>query len=271
MSGIGAELLGELAARVWGQPLLQDRRRHGDDIGSGREGVLTAEVKDDRMTITYTVEDGADAELTTEATVLLPDGTEQKLTLAQTGAGTYEGETSAVEQGAYALRVTQTDGGEELRSQESGAVKSFAREYDLRGGDRKSLTALTERTGGRLLQSTEEFWDTPVQGARARRSLQGTLLLAALCWLLIDIALRKLPWEDAALALLAKRKASAGRKPTETKKDERAAASDGGADTPRQTKNPRASAKRESEQAKREAAAKTADALLNARKARRGE
>jgi len=243
--------------------------------GAGREGVLTAEATDDKLRIAYTVGEGAEAadgerELTTVATVLLPDGTEQSVTLAQVGEGAYEGELAAGQQGAYSLRVAQSDAEGELRSQESGAVKSYAREYDLRGRSADSLTALTERTGGRMLSSAEAFWDTPVQGARARRSLQRALLIAALLLLLIDIALRKLPWEDAALALLQKRGAQRGRKPREEADADGNAARERNAEASAQTKTPRNKRKREQENHRQEAAAQTAAALLNAQKARKG-
>lgn len=243
--------------------------------GADRAGTLTATVDHNDMNVVYTVDDAAESGLVTEATVIAPDGSEQTIALHQTEPGRYEGAAVAEKEGAYALRVRQTQsavGAETseqaetngqnapgtqavVRTQESGAVKAYAREYDLREARQDGLDHLIAQTGGRVLDNLDTVWNTSVSGTQTRRSLQGLLTLLALVFLLADIALRKLPWDDALLALLGRQKEKAehpAHKPTRPDKPVRPGRS-------------------EQKRQKQQAANDTANALLNAQKARRGE
>lgn len=162
----------------------------GDRLG----GTLEAVVDGDTLEIIYTSEE--QHALDTRAAVILPDGAETAIKLVEEAPGRYTGRTEAARQGAYAIRVTQNDEKGVVRSREGGAVKRFSREYDLRAETDDSLSRLCERTGGRLLSNADAFWDTPVRPAAAQKRLREALCLAALFMLLIDIALRKLPWEE---------------------------------------------------------------------------
>ena len=230
--------------------------------GGSREGTLTADIQDDTLHIVYTSEEQNEDGLSTTVTAIAPDGTALKTTLTQTDAGVYEGELAAEEQGAYALRLAQigADGGE--RALESGAVKAFAGEYDLRKAAKDGLERLVAATGGQSLAEGDSLFAAPITGARTRRSLQGALLVVTLCLLLLDIALRKLAWEDALLKALGAWRQSAETRRAE--KNERPEKSE------RERKAP-ALTRREVEQGRQQAAAKTADALLSAKRARKGE
>lgn len=225
--------------------------------GADREGTLSAAVDDDRMTITYALEGESEAELTTEVTVIAPDGGEQTVVLNQTEPGIYEGTAAADAQGAYALRLTQAEGDNVLRTQESGAVKSYAREYDLRQATRDGLEQLVAQTGGRQLEGIEGVWDTPVNSSVSRNSLRHMLLLLVLIFWLADIALRKLPWDDAVLKLMGIREAKRTQRPAEKPKPAKPVK--------------RVPSKSEQNKQRQQEAGNTANALLNAKKARRGE
>lgn len=165
-----------------------------------RAGTLYAEVDGDALKIVYTVEGDTEEAAKTAVTVLAPDGSETTVTLIETAPGRYEGQADALWQGAYALRAEQTNAaGETLRVQEGGAVRGFSSEYDLREAADDSLARLCSATGGRMLGETDGFWETRTRAAVTRRPLQGVLCAIALCLFLADIALRKLPWEDAVL------------------------------------------------------------------------
>lgn len=69
----------------------------------------------------------------------------------------------------------------------------------------QSLEDLAARTGGRVLSDVADFWATPVSPATSRLALRPTLLWRRLCCLVLDIALRKLPWEEALPALVRRR------------------------------------------------------------------
>lgn len=166
--------------------------------GEEREGRLEADASGGMLKIVYTVENDGEEPARTEATVLAPDGTETRAVLTETAAGRYEAQLDAALEGAYVLRVAQTAAdGTTLHAQEGGAVRGFSSEYDLRDEPDDSLARLCAQTGGRVLGDTDSFWATSVQPAQTRRQLQGALCVAALCLLLADIALRKLPWEEA--------------------------------------------------------------------------
>lgn len=87
----------------------------------------------------------------------------------------------------------------------AGAVRGFSGEYDLRIQPDQSLEDLAARTGGRVLSDETDFWATPVSPATSRVALRPTLLWLALVLLVLDIALRKLPWEEALPALVRRR------------------------------------------------------------------
>lgn len=163
----------------------------GDSLG----GTLEARVEGDELQVSYQDDEGEAAE--TQAVILSPDGAETTLPLVETAPGLYTARMDAQTQGAYAIRVTQSGGDGVSRSREGGAVKGFSQEYDLRIQPDDSLKQLCERTGGRLLTLGESLWDTPLQPAQTRKSLRDALCVAALLLFLADIALRKLPWEDA--------------------------------------------------------------------------
>lgn len=220
--------------------------------GESREGTLEADVNGDTLRIVYTVENDGETPARTEATVLAPDGTETSVVLTETAAGRYEAQLGAALEGAYALRVAQTAAdGTTLHAQEGGAVRGFSSEYDLRDEPDDSLANLCAQTGGRVLSESDGFWDTPVHPAETRRQLQGALCAAALCLLLADIALRKLPWEDAVAKLLKR----------ETQRE-----------TPQPARRARPETKPKPKPGKQEtmeqSARQTASALLDAKKAR---
>ena len=212
------------------------------------EGTLEAAVNDGTLRITYTVEGEAQT-IRTTATVLRPDGTEETVALTETAPGRYQAQTAAVQEGAYAVRVTQETEKGMLHTQEGGAVKGFSQEYDLRDEPDGSLEQLCLQTGGRLLSQTDSFWETPISPAVIRRQLRRCLCVIALCLFVVDIALRKLPWEEAvAKRLQHSVKEEKPVRPGKPKKD-----------TPKKKPKPRME----------ETARQMANALLDAKRARK--
>lgn len=220
--------------------------------GAQREGELTAQAKDGAVHIRYVLPQAASG--AAEAVVTLPDGTQETLRLDETAPGQYEGELSSAQEGAYAVRVTYTGGDGTVHAQEGGAVRGFSGEYDLRVQPNQSLEELAARTGGRVLTSEADFWATPVSPATGRTALRPMLLWLALALLVMDIALRKLPWEEA-LAAVTRRRVERKEQPRDPRpagtsgSDRRRAQDDG--------------------HKRRKAAQDTADALLAAKAARK--
>ncbi len=131
-------------------------------------------------------------------------------------------------------------------------MRGFSGEYDLRNGQNERWTALSASTGGSALAETDSFWDTPVRPAQTRVKLQTLLLLAALLLLLLDIGLRKLPWER----VLHNKTADVRAGSTQERK------------APKRKQTAHDPKKREREQ-RQQAAQDTANALLKAKQARK--
>lgn len=218
---------------------------------STRDGAIEASVDEGTLSLRYTVEEATDESLKTTATVISPDGTKQSLALTETALGQYEADMAADSEGSYVIRVEQEDETGVIRSQEGGAVHGFSSEYDLRVSPGNGLSRLCERTGGRLLTGSDSFWDTPVQTATTRRQLDAALCVLALILILLDIALRKLPWEEAVARWLDRpeKETKAERQPPKP---------------PKETKP----GKRAKKEAREQAAQATAGALLSAKHAR---
>lgn len=170
-----------------------------------RDGDLEVRTENGIARVRYTMpEDAAeDNGLRTLASILNPDGTEDRIELTQTDIGVYEGSFMADHQGAYALRVEQQDENDTVRVKEGGAVVSFSEEYDLRRQTETGiLESLASATGGRVLSDNEAFFTPQEQGTQTRKQLTTLLcVLAMLLWLL-DIALRRIAWEQAVLKWL---------------------------------------------------------------------
>ena len=171
--------------------------------GAQREGELTAQAGDGTVHIRYTLAQAASG--SAEASVTLPDGTLETLRLDETAPGQYEGDLACAQEGAFAIRITYSDEDGTVHVQEGGAVRGFSGEYDLRIQPDQNLEDLAARTGGRVLSDEADFWATPVSPATSRVALRPTLLWLALVLLVLDIALRKLPWEEVLPALVRRR------------------------------------------------------------------
>ncbi len=166
---------------------------------TAQAGSLTAAVEGGALVIGYEQPPEADeVGLKTRAQVVLPDGGEETATLTETAPGVFEGRIPAGAQGAYALTVTQTSGGQPVRKIEGGAVSSYSGEYDLRA-DKNSgaLEALAKETGGRVLSTPEELFTQRGAPVRARTDLTAWFIALALAAFLIDITMRRLGWPRA--------------------------------------------------------------------------
>ena len=192
--------------------------------GEEREGQLTTERQGDALRIVYTAPEGAQTGLSTSVTALLPDGTQTQLALQESAPGVYEGEITAAQLGAYALRVEQRDeSGELQRVMEGGAVNGYSGEYDLRSQNAEStLPYLSALTGGREITDSAEMLKSTHAVVRARRDLTQPLLWALMVLLLCDIALRRLSWDVALERYLNARRAARQQPPRREKPAETA-------------------------------------------------
>ena len=131
------------------------------------------------------------------ARVLCPDGAMKNITLEQVSPMRYEAKLEADETGAYAVQIEMGRDGERIASLDGGSVVPYSQEYDQCIVDTGALQRLSADTGGAYTQDASALLSFPDAPARARRSLQPWLLIAALILLLADIAQLRLNWEKA--------------------------------------------------------------------------
>ena len=165
-----------------------------------QEGDLQVQVEGTQAKVRYTLPGGITAEESEQTTAyaLLPDGTMAEAALIETEPNVYEGTFAADQQGAYAIRVEQVSGGQKVRQLEGGAVASYSQEYDLsRQYSTQALENLARMTGGRVIEDPAQMFAARGLTAETRLSLQTALLWAALGMFLIDIALRRLAFDQA--------------------------------------------------------------------------
>ncbi len=159
------------------------------------EGTLTLTREGKTALLRYEVGE-SETGLSTEASVLAPDGTRTTLTLSATAPGVFEGTAQTPLEGAYAVRIEQKQGTALLRTLESGLTIGYSAEYDLRAPDGAALLErIAAETGGRVLTDASELFTAQGEQKRARRDITAALLIAALCLFVADAAQRRLAWE----------------------------------------------------------------------------
>lgn len=193
-------------SKFWAQVIRQSMRKN--DV----KGVIV-DVKQERRKATVTL-DAIDPtgkflnQAITEATVIDPQLGQRKLDLHQTAPGRYVADFETPASGAYHLNLTQKSaGGTLLHQQTRGLIVGYPDELRLHPTNNELLRTLAESTGGRFDPSPEELFaaqsdhalasDSP-ETATALRTVQRStplwpyVVMAALCLLVIDVALRRI-------------------------------------------------------------------------------
>ncbi len=171
-----------------------------------QEGDLQVLVEGTQAKVRYQLPSNITAEdnVQTTAYALLPDGTQAEAELVETEPGVYEGSLATDQQGAYAIRVEQTLGGQKVRQLEGGAVAAYSQEYDLsRQHNSLALENLARMTGGRVIDDPAQMFAARGLTAETRLALRTALLWMALMLFLIDIALRRLAFDQVLAKALA--------------------------------------------------------------------
>jgi len=134
------------------------------------------------------------------ASVYLPGGGVEEITLAQTGPGRYEASLPARESGAYIVIARPRLGGKRLPPLLGGASVPVGTEMERLEANTALLVRIAELTGGRVLDI-----HAPTPGAlfareqlvprRASTPLWPTLLAWALLVYLVDVGTRRVAWD----------------------------------------------------------------------------
>lgn len=155
--------------------------------GTGR--VVVEAVDEDGRTRNY---------LDLGATVTGPDGSAQRVSLTQTGAGRYEGRFDAGTPGAYLVTVRE---GEDTLVGSAGVVRARGDELRGEGTDHALLAQIAALTGGQVRRELDGVFRERPPPTYAYVPLWRPLVMLAIAALLASVALRRLvlpfPWRRA--------------------------------------------------------------------------
>jgi hypothetical protein len=128
-----------------------------------------------------------------KANVAFPEGDINELDLFQVAPGRYEASVDATQIGSYFVNIYQEDGEGNMTDQvSSGYSVSFPPEYEKSGPDMFLLSQLVDATGGQLQIEPAAVFSHTNQPVSHYFDLWYYLLMAAICLLPFDIALRRL-------------------------------------------------------------------------------
>ena len=141
-----------------------------------------------RTSIVYhAIDYGEDTKV--EAVYTDPEGNTMTAPLQATAPGRYEAVLETDVTGIYNLGVQRNDGGEVTNAITTAAAVQYSDEYKFDVGT-EAFTSFVERYGA-WLEPEENLWQRRKGGTRERYELAPWLILAALLWFVVDIALRR--------------------------------------------------------------------------------
>ena len=155
------------------------------DIGQDSVDVLTAGGTTD---ITYHALDYGE-QTRVEAVYTDPEGNTRTQALHATAPGSYETKLDTDMTGIYNLSVRRVDQGAITNAVTTAAAVQYSDEYKF-DVDSVAFRTFVERYG-RILEPEENFWKQKKSGARERYELTEWLILLAILWFVMDIALRR--------------------------------------------------------------------------------
>jgi Mg-chelatase subunit ChlD len=134
--------------------------------------------------------------LSTTATIVGPNGTQQQIVLPQVAPGRYQASTPVDDNGIYQLDIQQTDPSTDSVAQQSGGfVVPYSPEYQAAGTNTDFLTSLAQVTGGRVVQSPDEALAHDLPSVGEPRPLWPYLLAVAAVFMLCDIGVRRVRFD----------------------------------------------------------------------------
>ncbi len=167
-----------------------------------------------------------------EAVYTDPEGNTRTQALHATAPGSYETSLETDKSGIYNLSVRRMDAGTVTNAVTTAAVVQYSDEYKFAEGS-GAFRAFVERYG-RVLEPGENFWKQKKSGARERYELTQWLILLAILWFVMDIALRRfhfLPRDTRLYRLVSRRMAQRKRRAMGAGTGRKAAYANGGQET----------------------------------------
>ena len=128
----------------------------------------------------------------TKLTVIDPSLGNTALVMQQTAPGRYEAEFETSKTGSYNLEVNQNQQGVTTFRQTRGLVVGYPTELRLGPTNLQLLKQISQVSGGRFDVPADEVFEAGERSARLTLPLWPYLLMAALCMLVADVALRRI-------------------------------------------------------------------------------
>ncbi len=154
-------------------------------IGEDSVDVLTA---GGYTNITYCALD-YDEKTRVEAVYTDPDGNTYTVPLQATAPGNYEAKLDTDTTGLYSLSVRRVDDGSIMNAVTTAAAVQYSDEYKF-GVSTAAFTDFIERYGA-ITDSGENIWKQRKSEAREQYELAKWLILLAILWFVLDIAMRR--------------------------------------------------------------------------------
>lgn len=130
---------------------------------------------------------------TVEATVVSPEGKEEKITLEPLSPGVYNGNFTGDETGVYIANVSINSNGETVKNISSGIIIPYSPEYDkIAKSEDNVLERLAIEGGGRVLNNGDEVFKGELKQTVGINDMTNILLIFIIILLMLDIALRRL-------------------------------------------------------------------------------
>jgi hypothetical protein len=135
--------------------------------------------------------------LNPKARLVTPDLKGSELNLDQTGPGRYEADFDARQLGTYLVNI-RTKRGDKTVSQITGGVLPYSPEYNSVGTNAFLLSQVADQGGGKIenLDKPSGVFTRPRIPARAPTDIWLPLLALAALLFPLDVAVRRLVWDD---------------------------------------------------------------------------
>ena len=149
---------------------------------------LEVETSGEVTTIRYKAQDYKER-TSVEAVYTDPDGQTHTVKLSARAPGEYEAKLDTDIPGIYNLSVRRSDDGELKNAITTAAVAQYSDEYKF-AADNESFLSFMNRYG-RVITPKDSFWKKLKTTSRAAYDLSKWLLILAIVWFLLDVAMRR--------------------------------------------------------------------------------
>ena len=146
------------------------------------------ETSGETTTIHYKAKD-YEERTTVEAVYTDPDGETHTVKLPARAPGEYEAKIDTDIPGIYNLSVRRSDDGELKNAITTAAVAQYSDEYKF-AADNERFLSFMERYG-KVIKPSDSFWKKLKTNSRAAYDLSKWLLILAIAWFLLDVAVRR--------------------------------------------------------------------------------